>query len=102
MLPGAVLCRVAASHLRVGTFQYASAQTDPTLLRRLADHAIARHHPQAADAANHHLALLEAVSELQAQLIARWMFVGFIHGVMNTDTMTISGERINSGPGGFT
>src|SRR3546814_4248795 len=67
MLPGAVLCRVAASHLRVGTFQYASAQPDPTLLRRLADHAIARRHPQAADAANPHLALLEAVAELQAR-----------------------------------
>src|SRR3546814_20855331 len=73
MLPGAVLCRVAASHLRVGTFQYASAQTDPTLLRRLVDHAIDRQHPQAADAANPHLALLEAVAELQAPLIARWM-----------------------------
>ena len=100
-LPGAVLVRVAASHLRVGSFQYASAQDDPTLLRRLADHAIARHHPHAATAPNPYLALYEAVLDAQAELIARWMHVGFIHGVMNTDNMTISGETIDYGPCAF-
>ena len=103
MLPGAVLTRVAASHLRVGTFQYAAAQRgeDPGLLRRLADYAIARHHPQAGAAANPYLALLEAVVAVQAELIAAWMGVGFIHGVMNTDNMTISGETIDYGPCAF-
>jgi uncharacterized protein YdiU (UPF0061 family) len=100
-LPGAVLARVAASHLRVGTFQYAAMQNDPTLLRRLADHAIARHHPQAAEAENPYLAFLSAVIDVQASLIARWMHVGFIHGVMNTDNMTISGETIDYGPCAF-
>ena len=101
MLPGAVLARVAASHVRVGTFQYAASHPDPSLVRRLADHAIARHHPHAAEAANPALALLEAVVEGQASLIARWMLVGFIHGVMNTDNMTISGETIDFGPCAF-
>jgi uncharacterized protein YdiU (UPF0061 family) len=101
LLPGAVLVRVAASHLRVGTFQYAAAASDPTLLRRLADHAIARHHPVAAREANPYLALFEAVAESQASLVARWMLVGFIHGVMNTDNMTISGETIDYGPCAF-
>ncbi|WNG87442.1 YdiU family protein [Mycobacterium sp. ITM-2016-00317] len=104
-LPGAVLARVAASHLRVGTFQYAasvSAQKgDTDLLRRVADHAIARHHPSAAEAENPYLALLEAVSAAQAQLVAQWMLAGFIHGVMNTDNMTISGETIDYGPCAF-
>jgi uncharacterized protein YdiU (UPF0061 family) len=100
-LPGAVLARVAASHLRVGTFQYAAALGDPELLRRLADHAIARHHPSAASADNPYLALFEAVVEAQASLVARWMLVGFIHGVMNTDNMTISGETIDYGPCAF-
>ena len=100
-LPGAVLARVASSHLRVGTFQYAAASGDAGLLRRLADHAIARHHPQAADAEHRYLALLESVSAVQARLIARWMLVGFIHGVMNTDNMTISGETIDYGPCAF-
>lgn len=100
-LPGAVLARVAASHLRVGTFQYAAALDDPALLRRLADHAIARHHPAAAGAANPYLALLEGVVDAQASLIARWMLIGFIHGVMNTDNMTISGETIDYGPCAF-
>jgi serine/tyrosine/threonine adenylyltransferase len=100
-LPGAVLARVAASHLRVGTFQYAAAQGDLELLRRLADYAIARHHPQAAAAEHPHLALLERVIEAQASLVARWMLVGFIHGVMNTDNMTISGETIDYGPCAF-
>ena len=101
MLPGAVLCRVAASHVRVGTFQYAAAHGDPTLVRRLADHAIARHHPQAAQAENPYLAFFEAVVDAQASLIARWMLVGFIHGVMNTDNMAISGETIDYGPCAF-
>jgi serine/tyrosine/threonine adenylyltransferase len=102
-LPGAVLTRVAASHIRVGTFQYAAAQASEghELLRRLADYAIARHHPHAADAANPYLALLDAVTAAQADLIARWMCVGFIHGVMNTDNMTISGETIDYGPCAF-
>ncbi|ORA37716.1 protein adenylyltransferase SelO [Mycobacterium aquaticum] len=111
--PGAVLARVAASHLRVGSFQYAAAHravtgTDPLgrladhdLLRRLADHAIARHHPAAATADNPYLALFEAVVNVQAELLARWMLVGFIHGVMNTDNMTISGETIDYGPCAF-
>lgn len=99
-LPGAILTRVAASHLRVGTFQYA-AMHDRDLLRRLADHAIERHHPQAAEAPNRYLALLESVVEAQASLVARWMLVGFVHGVMNTDNMTISGETIDYGPCAF-
>jgi uncharacterized protein YdiU (UPF0061 family) len=101
LLPGAVLTRVAASHLRVGTFQYAALQRDPELLRRLADHAIARHHPAAAEAEDPYLALFAAVVDAQAALIARWMLVGFVHGVMNTDNMTISGETIDYGPCAF-
>ena len=101
VLPGAVLTRVAASHLRVGTFEYAARLGEPDVLRRLADHAIARHHPEAAEADNPYLALLERVVEVQASLIAQWMLVGFIHGVMNTDNMTISGETIDFGPCAF-
>jgi len=101
LLPGAVLVRVAASHVRVGTFQYAAAHGDPALVRRLADHAIARHHPRALDAENPYLAFFEAVVDAQASLIARWMLVGFIHGVMNTDNMAISGETIDYGPCAF-
>jgi uncharacterized protein YdiU (UPF0061 family) len=101
LLPGAVLARVAASHLRVGSFQYARATGDADLLRRLADHAISRHHPAAADAERPYLALFEAVVTAQAALIARWMLVGFVHGVMNTDNMTISGETIDYGPCAF-
>ena len=101
VLPGAVLARVAASHIRVGTFEYVAARRDGALLRRLADYAIARHHRSAADAANPYLALLESVVEAQASLIARWMLVGFIHGVMNTDNMAISGETIDYGPCAF-
>ncbi|CAJ1587287.1 protein adenylyltransferase SelO [[Mycobacterium] wendilense] len=100
-LPGAVLARVAASHLRVGSFQYAATGGDPALLRRLADHAIARHAPAAAEADNPYLALFEATVDVQAALIAQWMLVGFIHGVMNTDNMTISGETIDYGPCAF-
>jgi uncharacterized protein YdiU (UPF0061 family) len=100
-LPGAVLVRVAASHLRVGTFQYAAAYGGTALVQRLADHAIHRHHPAAAGADHPYLALFEAVVQAQAELIARWMLVGFVHGVMNTDNMTISGETIDYGPCAF-
>ena len=100
-LPGAVLTRVASSHLRVGSFQYAASSGDLGLLRRLADHAIARHHPSAADAERPFLALFEGVVAVQASLIARWMLIGFVHGVMNTDNMTISGETIDYGPCAF-
>lgn len=99
--PGAVLARVASSHLRVGSFQYARATDDLDLLRRLADHAITRHHPEAAEAEAPYLALFEAVRDAQAALVARWMLVGFVHGVMNTDNMTISGETIDYGPCAF-
>jgi len=101
LLPGAVLTRVAASHVRVGTFQYAAAHGDPALVRRLADHAIARHHPHAIEAENPYLAFFEGVVDAQASLVARWMLVGFIHGVMNTDNMAISGETIDYGPCAF-
>jgi uncharacterized protein YdiU (UPF0061 family) len=101
VLPGAVLARVASSHLRVGSFQYARATGDVELLRKLADHAIARHHPAAAGAAAPYRALFEAVVAAQASLVARWMLVGFVHGVMNTDNMTISGETIDYGPCAF-
>jgi uncharacterized protein YdiU (UPF0061 family) len=95
--PGAVLARVAASHVRIGTFQYAAASGDRDLLRRLADHAITRHHP----GADGYLGLYERVVEAQAELVARWMLVGFVHGVMNTDNTTISGETIDYGPCAF-
>lgn len=101
MVPGAVLTRVASSHLRVGTFQYAAATGDRGLLRRLLDHAVARHHPDAAGADVPALALLDEVVERQASLVARWMLVGFVHGVMNTDNVTISGETIDYGPCAF-
>ncbi|MGE2814354.1 protein adenylyltransferase SelO [Mycobacterium heidelbergense] len=101
LLPGALLVRVAGSHLRVGSFQYAASTGDIGLLRRLADHAIARHHPGAAQAERPYLALFEAVVAVQASLMARWMLIGFIHGVMNTDNMTISGETIDYGPCAF-
>jgi uncharacterized protein YdiU (UPF0061 family) len=101
LLPGALLVRVAASHLRVGTFQYAAATGDPQLLADLAVYAIDRHHPSVANAANPPLELFRAVLDAQASLVARWMSVGFIHGVMNTDNMTISGETIDYGPCAF-
>jgi serine/tyrosine/threonine adenylyltransferase len=97
LLPGAILARVAASHLRVGTFEYAARLRDPGLLGRLLDHAIARHDPEADGA----LAFFTGVVERQASLVARWMLVGFVHGVMNTDNMTISGETIDYGPCAF-
>jgi uncharacterized protein YdiU (UPF0061 family) len=101
LLPGAVLARVASSHLRVGSFQYARATGDVNLLRRLADHAITRHHAGTAEAERPYLALFEAVVAAQASLVAQWMLVGFVHGVMNTDNMTISGETIDYGPCAF-
>ena len=100
-LPGAILTRVAASHIRVGTFQFAAAQDNPALLRRLADHVIHRHYPDLLQADQPYLALFKAISERQAALIAGWMAVGFIHGVMNTDNMTLSGETIDYGPCAF-
>ena len=101
VLPGAILTRVAASHIRVGTFQYAAALEDPTALKTLADYTITRHYPQLAEADNPYLALLDAVADRQAALVAQWMHVGFIHGVMNTDNMAISGETIDYGPCAF-
>ncbi|MCP8897065.1 YdiU family protein [Shinella daejeonensis] len=100
-LPGAVFTRVASSHIRVGTFQFFAARGDRENLRVLADHAIARHYPEAAGHERPYLALLDAVAARQAALIARWLGVGFIHGVMNTDNMTISGETIDFGPCAF-
>ncbi|WP_127551910.1 YdiU family protein [Actinoplanes sp. OR16] len=100
-LPGAVLARVAASHLRVGSFQYARATGDRDLLKRLADQAIARHHPSAAESGEPYRRLFESVVRAQAALVAQWMLVGFIHGVMNTDNMTVSGETIDYGPCAF-
>ena len=101
MLPGAVLTRVAASHIRVGTFQFFAARREQDKLRRLADYVIDRHHPELKDRENRYLELVERVSERQAALVASWMHVGFIHGVMNTDNMAISGETIDYGPCAF-
>ena len=100
-LPGALLVRVASSHLRVGTFQYFASQHDLEKLTRLADYAIARHDPALVDQPGRYLGFLRAVAERQAALIALWMGVGFIHGVMNTDNMAISGETIDFGPCAF-
>ena len=102
-LPGAVLTRVAASHIRVGTFQYAAALGRHEVLGALLDHAIARHDPKLADldAGDRPAAFLEAVGERQAALVAKWMLVGFVHGVMNTDNMAVSGETIDYGPCAF-
>ncbi len=100
-LRGAILTRVAASHIRVGTFQYAAALRDVTLLRLLADYTIARHYPFLADAPDKYLRFFEAVAERQAELIARWQLVGFVHGVMNTDNVAVSGETIDYGPCAF-
>jgi uncharacterized protein YdiU (UPF0061 family) len=100
-LPGAVLTRVAASHVRIGTFQYFAARSDADAVRRLADYVIGRHYPEARDAERPYLALLEAVIARQASLVARWLLVGFLHGVMNTDNMSIAGETIDYGPCAF-
>ena len=100
-LPGAVLTRVAASHIRVGTFQFAAAIEDRPALTALLDHAIARHDPELPAGDDRTLAFLTAVVERQAALVARWMLVGFVHGVMNTDNMAVSGETIDYGPCAF-
>jgi serine/tyrosine/threonine adenylyltransferase len=100
-VPGAVLTRVAASHIRVGTFEYFAARGDVEALQLLADHAIARHYPDAAQADRPYRVFLEAVIARQADLIPRWLLVGFIHGVMNTDNTSIAGETIDFGPCAF-
>src|SRR5262245_51745260 len=101
VLPGAVLTRVASSHIRVGTFQFFAARGAQANTRRLANYVVDRHYPELKDDANPYLKLLERVRDKQAELIARWMHVGFIHGVMNTDNMAISGETIDYGPCAF-
>ncbi|CCD94112.1 conserved hypothetical protein [Bradyrhizobium sp. ORS 375] len=100
-LPGAVLTRVATSHIRVGTFQYFAARQDVEAVRRLADHVIGRHYPELAGTERPYHALLDAVISRQARLIADWLLVGFIHGVMNTDNTSVSGETIDYGPCAF-
>ena len=100
-LPGAVLTRVASSHVRVGTFQYFAARGQVDSLRKLADYVIQRHYPEISEEPRCYLSLLTRVAENQADLIARWMLVGFIHGVMNTDNMAVSGETIDYGPCAF-
>jgi uncharacterized protein YdiU (UPF0061 family) len=101
LLPGAVLTRVASSHIRIGTFQYFAVRGDVRGLRLLADHVIARHYPGIAESDAPYLSLLEAVIAAQAALIAHWMQIGFIHGVMNTDNMSIAGETLDYGPCAF-
>ncbi len=100
-LPGAILTRVAASFVRVGTFEYFAARGDVDATRRLADYVIERHYPELAAASDPYLELLRSVVRRQANLVARWMSVGFIHGVMNTDNMAVSGETIDFGPCAF-
>ena len=100
-LPGAILTRIASSHLRVGTFQYAAKWGSIDDLKALADYALDRHYPEADVAPNRYMFLLQEVIKRQAELIAKWQLVGFIHGVMNTDNMTISGETIDYGPCAF-
>jgi serine/tyrosine/threonine adenylyltransferase len=101
VLQGAVLTRVAASHIRVGTMQWAAAAGGAAAVKALADYTLKRHYPQLADSADPYMALFEAIVERQASLIARWQLVGFIHGVMNTDNMALSGETIDYGPCAF-
>src|SRR4051794_12647789 len=101
LLPGAVLTRVAASHIRIGTFQFFAARGDVDGVRTLADHVLAQHYPEALQTAQPYGALLEGVIARQADLVARWLLVGFIHGVMNTDNMSIAGETIDYGPCAF-
>src|SRR3712207_3107781 len=100
-LPGAVLTRLASSHVRVGTFQFFAARQDVEGLRLLADYVIGRHYPQAAASDRPYRALLDQVIAAQADLVARWLHIGFIHGVMNTDNMSIAGETIDYGPCAF-
>jgi uncharacterized protein YdiU (UPF0061 family) len=101
LMKGAILTRVASSHIRVGTFEYASKMLDSEALKNLADYTIKRHYPELTNQENPYLSFLKAVISQQAKLIASWMHVGFIHGVMNTDNMTISGETIDYGPCAF-
>jgi uncharacterized protein YdiU (UPF0061 family) len=101
VLPGAVLTRVASGHVRVGTFQFFAVRGDVEGLRLLADYVVARHYPEAAGSGRPHRALLDAVVRAQAELIAKWMLVGFVHGVMNTDNMSVAGETIDYGPCAF-
>ena len=101
LVPGAVLTRVAASHVRIGTFQFFAARRDSVGLRLLADHVISRHYPEAARTERPYRSLLELVARRQADLVARWLLVGFIHGVMNTDNMSVAGETIDYGPCAF-
>tara|TARA_R110002072_G_scaffold28551_1_gene91542 strand:+ start:2503 stop:3969 length:1467 start_codon:yes stop_codon:yes gene_type:complete len=101
MKQGAVLARIAASHLRVGTFQFFAARNDWEKVRQLANYAIARHDPDLVDAPDTYLAFLTRVADRQAALVANWLHVGFVHGVMNTDNVTISGETIDYGPCAF-
>jgi uncharacterized protein YdiU (UPF0061 family) len=101
VLPGATLTRVASSHIRVGTFEYARASGDREMIRTLADYTLQRHFPDLAAAENPYLALLLTVMEQQASLVAKWLHVGFIHGVMNTDNMALCGETIDYGPCAF-
>ena len=101
VLPGAMLTRVASSHIRVGTFQYFAVRGDVEAVRLLADHVIARHYPSAGETQRPYRALLDAVIAAQANLVARWLLVGFIHGVMNTDNVSIAGETIDYGPCAF-
>ena len=100
-LPGAIVTRIAASHIRVGTFQFFAAREDDEGLRTLTSYALERHYPERKGSGNDALALLEAVIDAQAKLVARWMGVGFVHGVMNTDNTAISGETIDYGPCAF-
>ncbi|GJE19425.1 protein adenylyltransferase SelO [Methylobacterium marchantiae] len=100
-LPGAVLARVAASHIRVGTFQYFAARNDAEAVRMLAEHALARHYPEVSSAEHPYRALLDGVVARQAELVAAWLLVGFVHGVMNTDNMSVAGETIDYGPCAF-
>jgi uncharacterized protein YdiU (UPF0061 family) len=101
LLPGALLTRVATSHIRVGTFQFFAARGDLEGLRLLAEHVISRHYPEAAHSDRPYVSLLDLVTLRQAELIARWQLVGFIHGVMNTDNTSIAGETIDYGPCAF-
>ena len=100
-LPGAILTRVAASHVRVGTFEYFAARRDLSSVKCLADYVIERHYPELKTAERPYLELLRSVAARQARLVASWMHVGFIHGVMNTDNMAVSGETIDFGPCAF-
>lgn len=101
LLPGAILTRIAASHIRIGTFEYFKAQNDLDAIRTLADYAIDRHYPKAKEASDSYYTFVEEVMKSQISLIVDWMRVGFIHGVMNTDNMSISGETIDYGPCAF-